>query len=261
MDETPISTTAALNLSPDVVHAAERLTPEAARAQLQAIRSNPDHDFHHSWRPNHVPACEQVWALEMRAHAQPARVPVSLPEGPSVKDLKEQYKAMMADAEGWRDGTITPDDAQNLDQAIRLREAQEAAARPGPLPRPPSITETFSEKDLDGVLPKHWMQPERDRYKSAVQAMGLTPWQGAEFNAVLQTAQMTGAVDLTLGGETTLDFDTLWGAQAASNIKTINTYLSRLKRHSPEDHDAILPFVNQSADVANAVLEFARRGR
>jgi hypothetical protein len=217
--------------------------------------------FNVSWRDGHVKACETAWALELRAHTPPARVPVPLPEGPSAKELKDQYQAKLADAEGWRNGSLQPDDLITLDQQIRLREAQEAAARPGPLPRPPSITETFSEKDLDGVLPKHWMQPERDRYKSAVQAMGLSPWQGAEFNAVLQTAQMTGSVDPTLGGETTLDLDTLWGAQAANNIKIINTYLSRLKRHSPEDHDAILPFVNQSADVANAVLEFARRGR
>jgi hypothetical protein len=93
--------------------------------------------------------------------------------------------------------------------------------------------------------------------------MGLSPWDGAELNAAIQTALMSRTVDLTLDPEyqTTVHFEALWGKQAQANIDAVNGMMRQLRRYSQADYDELLPFVNQNAEVANMVLAFARRAR
>jgi hypothetical protein len=57
----------------------------------------------------------------------------------------------------------------------------------------------------------------------------------------------------------TLDLDALWGAAADENIKLVNGLLTQLRRSSPADHDALLPFVQRVPTVANRVLSIAKR--
>jgi hypothetical protein len=259
MPDTPtFSSSASLNLNPEVVSRADALTPEQARAELHKMRSDPNHDLHVSWREGHVRACETAWALELRAHTPPARVPVPLPEGPSAKELKDQYQAKLADAEGWRTGSLHPDDLILLDQQIRLREQQEAAARPTARPTMPPISQIFSEQDLDRTLPKEWMAPQRERFIAAARALQVSPWNAAQLNVDLQMAKRSGALD---PDREPLDFDALWGAQAADNIKILNKTLTQLKRHSPEDEAELLQVVIRDANVANRIVALGRRGR
>jgi hypothetical protein len=259
MSDTPtVSSSASLNLSPEVTSRADAMTPEQARAELHAMRNDPNHDFNVPWRDGHLKACETAWALERRAHTPPARTPAPLPDGPSSKELKDKYKLLMADAGGWADGSIQPDELILLDQEIRLREQQELAARPTVRPTAPPISQTFSEQDLARVLPREWMPPQRERFIAAARALQVSPWDAAQLNADVQIAQRSGALD---PDREPLDFDTLWGAQAAANIALVNKYLTSLKRHSPEDEAELLQVVIRDANVANRVLALARRDR
>lgn len=262
MSEPEVSAGVNLNLSPDVTSRAAAMTPEAARAELHKMRTDPESDFNVTWRDGHLKACELAWALEARAHTPPARVPVPLPpDHQSSRDLKQKHKAMLADLAGWQDGTYQPDHMTELDRQIREAEAREAAAHPVHTPSAPSVTETFSWQDVENVLPRSWLQPQRDRFTGAARAMGLSPREGAELNAVLQTAVMSGSVDLARDPDdlTTLDLDVLWGPKAEENITIVNRYLAKLHRHSPEDELEVRRIVNQDARVANHVLALARR--
>jgi hypothetical protein len=62
--------------------------------------------------------------------------------------------AMSADRAGWANGSITPDDLIVLDQQIRAREQEERAAKPTAVPKAPPVSETFTENDLEAVLPR-----------------------------------------------------------------------------------------------------------
>jgi hypothetical protein len=136
--------------------------------------------------------------------------------------------------------------------AVEYREAEDDRV-PVSQPAATTVSALYSREDFLTGIPGDVPTPERHRAAAAVEACGLTWFEGQQLLNATEGPVPHPADEL--------DLAELWGDAANDNARAVNRVLTQLRAVDADLHDKLLPFIQRRAAVANRVLAIAKRLR